>query len=57
MTSRQPLVIQSFQGTSSQEIVSHSSQAWTNVQEENVRAQNETRSFSQADLGFPAQVG
>jgi len=40
----------------SQEIYFYFSRARINVQEENSRAQNATRSFLQADLGFLAQV-
>jgi len=57
MSSRQPLVIQRFSGTYSQEIDYYFSRARIKVQEENARAQNKNRSFSQADLGLLAQIG
>jgi hypothetical protein len=57
MTSRQTLVNQRFYGTLAQKIYFYSSRARIKVQEENARAQNENRSFSQVDLGFLAQVG
>jgi hypothetical protein len=57
MTSRQTLVNQRFYGTLAQKNYFYSSRARIKVQEENARAQNENRSFSQVDLGFLAQVG
>ena len=52
MTSRQT-VLRHFGA----ENLFYSSRARIKVQEENARAQNENRSFSQVDLGFLAQVG